>query len=177
MAAILERVQRGAVGDDERRGGLEVHLRRQRPHVVRGHQALLCESTAPGRTEHAVALLEAGDAASYFLDYPGQFHSRREGKRRFHLVETPPEGGIGEVDKAGLNLDHYLFWARLRRGNFLHLEAIDRAIFAAEQRFHFLLPFLAIASRRLLSLGPGYFVLHLLERRHERNGARQIESS
>src|SRR5215510_3267918 len=142
MAAILERVQRRAVGDDQRRAGLEVHLRRQGPHVACGHQALLCESTAPRRTEHAVALLEAGDAASHFLDYPGQFHSRREGKRWFHLVETLHEERIGEVERAGLDLHHNLFWARPRRGNLLHLEEIDRTIFAAEQRFHSSIPFL-----------------------------------
>src|SRR5262249_24481616 len=133
-------------GDDKRRAGLQVHLRRQGQHAVRSNQAFLCETAAPRRTEHRVALPQAGDAASYFLDYPGEFHSRREGKRRFHLVETLDEERIGEVERAGLNLDHYLFWARPRRGDLLHPEPIDGAILAAKQRFHCSLPFLAIAS-------------------------------
>src|SRR5262245_43929390 len=140
MAAILQRVQRRAVRDDEGRAGLEVHLRRQGQHAVGGHQALLRESAPPGRSEHAVALPGAGDAASYFLDYPGHLHPRRKGERRLHLVETLHEERVREVEGAGLNFNHHLVWARMQGGDLLHREPTDGAILAAEQRFHPSLP-------------------------------------
>src|SRR5258708_10929370 len=48
MTTVPQCMQRGGIGDDERRGGLEVHSGRQGRYAVSRDQALLGESTASG---------------------------------------------------------------------------------------------------------------------------------
>src|SRR5207248_2428504 len=105
MAAVLERMQRRAVGEQERRAGLEVHSGRQRRDAVGGDETLLRKTAAARRGDDAIARRDTAHGRSHLFDDSGELHPRRERERRLYLVEALDEQSVGKVQRAGLHLD------------------------------------------------------------------------
>ena len=101
-----------------------------------GHRDLLGQSAEAGRREDPVA---GRDPFHPFADIPddaGHFGSRREGQRRLELVAVLDHQHVGEVDGAGVDIDHDLAGGRLRIFDLLEHQRLGRAELLAQDGFH-----------------------------------------
>src|SRR6185369_1738041 len=78
LRAILQRVMRGAVREEKRGRGHEVHRIGNREHARGIDEKLLREPAPPGRADHAIADLESGDALADRLHDAGNLAAGRE---------------------------------------------------------------------------------------------------
>jgi hypothetical protein len=79
LGAILERVIRSAVGEDERRGWNVVHGVGHRHQTVGIDRNLFGEAAVRAGSDHAVTRLHAAHALAQLLHHAGNFPARRNG--------------------------------------------------------------------------------------------------
>ena len=136
LRAILQRVQVGAVGHHDRRGGVEVH---RGGHGNHGATSASISSAKPPKAPNAITrspgLIVSTPSPTVFDD-ARHFAARRKGQRRLELIEAPNDQGVGEVDPARLDGDHDLPPARCRWHDVLDDQGLGRTVGLAHHGSH-----------------------------------------
>jgi hypothetical protein len=134
--AVAQRVVGGAVGQEKRRPGDEVHLFRQGDQARCFRLHFLGEGAVSGERHHLVARLEAVRARADLLHHAGELAAGRKRQRRLELVLVLDDEHVGKIDARRLHRHHDLARPGARRGDLLDHERIGRAELFAEHRFH-----------------------------------------
>ena len=74
--AILQRMQRGAIGDDDSGGAIEIEVRGNLDDGVRRQSDLFARPVVAARGDDAITGLEVADATADALDHAGHFGGR-----------------------------------------------------------------------------------------------------
>ncbi len=136
MRAILERVQRRAVGDAHAGGAVEVQAGGQLYQFIGGKRDALARGAIAGITEHAVAGCKGGDPRAHALDGAGKFGGRRERHLGLVLVFPGDDQGIEKVQCCRGNPHHGFTGPGPGVGNVGKFEIVGSAVTGAEQCFH-----------------------------------------
>ena len=134
--AIFQRMQRGAVDDDDAGGAIEIQIVGNLHDRVRRQRDLFARAVMAAGRHHAVADLQVGDAGADALDHARDFGRRRERKRRLDLVLALDHQDVEEIQRRGLDRDHGLARAGHRIGHIGQHEIVGSAILRAENGFH-----------------------------------------
>ncbi|MGY4448923.1 hypothetical protein ACVWZR_003583 [Bradyrhizobium sp. i1.3.1] len=134
--AVFQRMQRGAVDDDDAGraviveivGNLHDRCRRQRDLFARA-------VVAAGRND-AIADLQISHAGTDALDHAGDFGGGRERERRLDLVLALNHQDVEEVQRRRLDRDHRFAGTCHRIRHVGKHEIIGLAILRAEDGFH-----------------------------------------
>ena len=134
--AIFQRMQRGAVDDDDAGGAIKVEIVGNL-HDRRGRQRdLFASAVVAAGCHHAVADLQIGDAFADALDHAGDFGGRRERERRLDLILALDHQEVEEIQRRRLDGDHRLAGIGHRIGDIGQHEIVGTAILRAENGFH-----------------------------------------
>ena len=136
LAALLQRVIRGAIGDDQAAAAVGVepcgHFRQ--PFCGDGE---LLPRRAPARiADHAVARGKPAHAFAQAFDGAGEFRPGRKRKRRLVLVLPGDDQQVEEVQRRGLDPHHGLARPGHRVRQVGHRQVLRLARAGADQCFH-----------------------------------------
>ncbi|MNJ53209.1 hypothetical protein D3C77_485890 [compost metagenome] len=136
LAALAERMHRGAVGHAEGRSGGEVHLRWNRQYVIGRHRHLFGKTAPPGQGHDPVADLQVASLFAHGADHASGFATRREWQWWLELVLAFDDQGVGKVDPGGLHVQQDLVLLRHRAGDVFQDQVLRRAKGFAQHCFH-----------------------------------------
>jgi hypothetical protein len=101
LAAIDQRVMRGAVGGEKRRPLGIVECRRQRSELRRRHHDLVGIAAMAQLDDDAITDRDARHIAGDFADVAGRFHARRERQFGLELIFAGRHQDIRKIDPGG----------------------------------------------------------------------------
>jgi hypothetical protein len=116
MAAVEQRVDRRAIGQDQRGALGEAAPLGQVIELAGLDHDLLDQPAMADHADHPVAWLPVGNALADALDHAGDLTARRERARRLELIFVLDDQDVGKVDRAGLDRDQHLPWSCHRIG-------------------------------------------------------------
>ena len=134
--AIFQRMQRGAVNDDDAGGAVEIQIVGNFDDGVGGQRDLLARAVMAARRHHAVADLQAGHAGADAFDHAGNFRCRRKRKRRLDLIFALDHQQVEEIQRRGFDRYHGLAGPGHGIGHIGQHEIVGAAILRAENGFH-----------------------------------------
>ena len=135
-ARSFKRVVRRAVGIEECRRGSEVDAVGNRDQRTRIHRDLLGETTPAGRRKDPIADGDAVDAGADRAHDARDLGAGRERQRRLELVQVLDDQDVGEVHRAGLDVDDDLTVTGGRIVDVLDRQRLGRPELATEDCSH-----------------------------------------
>ena len=134
--AIFQRMQRGAVDDDDSGGAVEIEIVGNF-HDRGGRQRdLFARAVVAAGRHHAVADLQVGHARADAFDHARDFGGRRKRERRLDLVLALDHQDVEEIQRRRLDRDHRFAGPGDRIGDVGQHEIVGAAILRAENGFH-----------------------------------------
>ena len=134
--AIFQRMQRGAVDDDDAGGAIEIQIVGNLDDGIRRQRDLFARAIVAAGRHHAVADLQVGDASADAFDHARDFRRRRKRKRRLDLVFALDHQQVEEIQRRRLDRDHGLAGSGHGIGHLGQHEIVGAAILRAENGFH-----------------------------------------
>ena len=134
--AIFQRMQRGAVDDDDAGGAVEIQIVGNFDDRVGRQRDLFARAVMAAGRHHAIADLQAGDAGADAFNHAGDFGRRRKRKRRLDLVLALDHQQVEEIQRRGFDRDHGLAGLGHGIGHIGQHEIVGAAILRAENGFH-----------------------------------------
>jgi len=122
VAAILQTMDRGAIGHQQRSGLLERHAFGNREHAPGGHDQLFGKAAVAQPGHDPVTDLETLDAFAQRLDHARDLAARRKRALRLELVEIADDQRVGKIDRAGLDRNQHFALARHRNLDLVEAE-------------------------------------------------------
>ena len=129
-------MQRGAVGDDDAGGAVEIEIVGNFHDRGRRQRDLFARAVVAAGGHHAVADFQIGDTLAEAFDHARDFGGRRERERRLDLVLALNHQDVEEIQRRGMYSDHRFAGAGDGIVNVGEHEFVGAAIFGAENRLH-----------------------------------------
>ncbi|MNF95510.1 hypothetical protein D3C84_782690 [compost metagenome] len=129
-------MHRGAIGHAKGGGVGEVHLLRDRQHVIARHCHLLGKAAPAGQGHDPVADLEISDFLAHRADDPRRLATGREGQGRLELVLALDDQGVGKVDPGRMYIQEDFVLLRYGACDLFQDQTLSRAQGFAQHCFH-----------------------------------------
>ena len=134
--AVFQRVQRGAVGNAEAGGAVNVEAIGNLDEPAGRDRNAFARGAVARVTHDAVTDHELCDARAETLDRAGKLCGRRKWQRRFSLVFVGNDQRVEKVKCGCLDLHGYFARPGNRIRNICERQVVRRAVAGAEQGFH-----------------------------------------
>ena len=134
--AIFQRMQRGAVDDDDAGGAIEIQIVRNFHDRIRRQRDPLARAVVATGRHHAIPHLKIRYACADAFDHARDFRRRRERERRLDLVLALDHQEVEEIQRRRFDRDHRLTRFGDGIGHVGEHEIVGLAILRAENGFH-----------------------------------------